>query len=228
MRTVAALEIGQSPRPDLVAELTAVLPEDVRLLEVGALDGIDPSGVPPIPPDAANPLITRLADGRHVLVDEPWVAPRLQDAVCRAEAAGAEALVLLCAGGFDDLTSDSPLIRPAAAVARALHEDGVATMLVVVPSAGQIPASEAKWRAFGFEPVMCFAPLPDCVADVVSAAQGVPAVVLDFIGHPADLVHLLERALESRGAARLYDLGRSAALATADLLGRARVVEARG
>ncbi|MBA2380854.1 MAG: AroM family protein [Chloroflexi bacterium] len=217
MPTVAALEIGQSCRPDLVAELRAVLPDDVRILEVGALDGIDPATVPPIGSDAANPLSTRLADGRQVVVDEAWIAPHLQAAVRRAEAAGADALLLLCAGGFHDLASDRPLIRPAVAVARVLHERGVATMLVVVPLPGQVPASEAKWRALGFDPVVLATPLPAGLDQVVEAAEQHEAVVLDFVGHPADLIDRLEQALGSRGNAQVFDLGRYGALAMADL-----------
>jgi protein AroM len=218
MPLVAALEIGQSPRPDLLAELTAVLPDGVELLEIGALDGIDPAAVPPIGPDSANPLSTRLADGRHILVDEPWIAPHLQAAAHRAEAAGADAILLLCAGGFDDLRSDRPLIRPAEAVGRALRDRGVRAILVVVPSTGQIAASEAKWRVLGFEPVMLSAPLPDAIDAVLVAAAGLPAVVLDYVGHPAEVVDRLEDALQSRTTALLCDLGRYGAMAMADLL----------
>jgi protein AroM len=220
MPTVAALEIGHSPRPDLVAELTAVLPDGVELLEVGALDGIDPAMVPPIPPDAANPLSTRLASGRRVLVDESWIAPHLQDAVGRAEAAGADALLLLCAGGFDDLTSHRPLVRPAVAAATALRDRGIRSILVVVPSPGQVHASAARWRGLDFEPHVLATTLPDGVADVVAAAADVPAVVLDFVGHAGPLVDRVEDALRSRTGADLFDLGRYGALAMADLLAR--------
>jgi protein AroM len=226
MPTVAALEIGQSPRPDLVAELSAVLPESVRLLEVGALDGIDPATIPAVGPHAANPLSTRLADGRPVLVDEPWIAPHVQAAISRAEAAGAEALLLLCAGGFSDLASHRPLIRPSVAVARALEERAIRTILVVVPSPAQIPASAAKWRALGFDPHLLATTLTGGLDDVVDAADAAEAVVLDFVGHPADLVDRLERALESRTDARVFDLGRYGALAIVDVLARARAAGA--
>jgi hypothetical protein len=51
-------------------------------------------------------------------------------------------------------------------------------------------------------------------------------VVLDFVGHPADLVDRLERALESRTDARVFDLGRYGALAIVDVLARARAAGA--
>lgn len=227
MPTVAALEIGQSPRPDLVAELRAAVPDDVLILEVGALDGIDAATVAPIGPDAASPLSTRLADGRHVVVDEPWIAPHLQSAVRRAEAAGAEALILLCAGGFQDLTTDRPLIRPVDAVARLLRDRDLRTILVVVPARSQIPASEAKWRGLGFDPRMLATALTDGLAEIVEAAEEVEAVVLDFVGHPANDIDRVERAVVSASGALVFDLGRSGATAMADLLAGRQAAEVR-
>lgn len=218
MPTVAAIEIGQSPRPDLIEELTAVLPEDAELFEVGALDGIDPATVPPIRFDAENPLSTRLADGQQIIVDEPWIAPHVQRAIDEAQSRGADAILLLCAGGFDAVQATKPLVRPAQAVAQVLRNHGIRTILVVVPSPRQIPASEAKWRALGFDPLMLGAPLPKGLDDVVEAAEEVKAVVLDYVGHPAKLIDRLEDALESETDALLYDLGRYAAFAMADLL----------
>ena len=218
MPTVAALEIGQAPRPDLVAEAKAVLPDGVTLLEFGALDGIDPRSIPAADRHAANPLSTRLTDGRRIVVDEPWLAPHLQAAVRRAELAGADALLLLCAGGFAELTSERPLIRPTEAVARVLHDRDVTTILLVVPVEGQVAPSTSKWRVFGFEPVPLVASLPDGIADVVAAADRLPAVVLDYVGHARDIVDRLDEALRARTHATLHDLGRAGARAVAELL----------
>jgi protein AroM len=218
MPRVAVIEIGQSPRPDLVEELAAVLPDDTELLESGALDGVDPATIPPIWFDAENPLSTRLADGQLILVDEPWIAPHVQAAIDRAEAAEPDVLVLLCAGAFPGLTTQRPLIRPADVLAAVLRARGTSTVLVVVPSPRQIPASEAKWRALGLDPLMLGTPLPKGLDDVVEAASEVKAVVLDYVGHPAKLIDRLEDALESETDALLYDLGRYAAFATAEAL----------
>jgi len=215
---VAAIEIGQSPRPDLVEEVVAVLPDGAELFEVGALDGIDPATIPPIRFDAENPLATRLADGQQIIVDEPWVAPHVQRAIDDAQAQGADAMLLLCAGGFEGIRATKPLVRPAGAVAQVLRAHGVRTILVVVPSPRQIPASESKWRAAGFDPLMLGTPLPKGLDDVVEAAAEVKAVVLDYVGHSGKLIDRLEDALESETDALLYDLGRYGAFAMADLL----------
>jgi len=213
---VAAITIGQTPRPDLLAELAAVLPDGVEVHEYGALDGIAANELPRIGFTAESPLATRLADGSQVVVEEAWLSPRVQAAVERAEADGAGVLVLLCAGAFEAVTSNAPLIRPATVVSSTLGARGFRTALVVVPSPRQLVASEAKWRSLGIDPLMLGVPLPRGLDDVVEAAADVPAVVLDYVGHPARLIDRLEDALESETDALLFDLGRYAAFATAE------------
>ena len=218
MPLVAAISIGQTPRPDLVGELEAILPEGTELREFGALDGVDVATIPPIRFDAENPLATRVAGGQQAIVDEAWITPHLQAAIRRADEAGPEVSLLLCAAGFETVTSSATLVRPAEAVAATLKGRGIGTALVVVPSPRQIPASEAKWRALGIDPLMLGTPLPKGLDDVVEAAEGVPAVILDYVGHPAKLIDRLEDALESETDALLYDLGRYGAFAVAEHL----------
>ena len=221
MPLVAAISIGQTPRPDLIEELLAVLPDGVEVREYGALDGIEPASIPQIRFDAENPLSTRLVDGRQTIVDEPWIAPHLQVAVDRAETDGAEASLLLCAAGFDQLRATRPVVRPSWVVAETLIARGVQGALVVVPSGRQIRASEAKWRALGLDPLMLGTPLPKGIDDVVEAAGDVPAVILDYVGHPGKLVDRLEDELEAETDALLYDLGRYGAYAVVELLAAA-------
>jgi protein AroM len=221
MPLVAAISIGQTPRPDLVEELGAVLPDGVELRESGALDGVDSAAIPPIRFDAENPLATRLAGGRQVIVDEAWIAPHLQRAVDRVAADGADLGLLLCAASFAAVSAPFPLVRPSEAVAATLAARGIRTALVVVPSPRQIPASESKWRALGIDPLMLGTPLPKGLDDVVEAAEAVPAVILDFVGHPGKLIDRLEDALESDTDALLYDLGRYGAFAVAERLATA-------
>jgi protein AroM len=220
MPLVAAISIGQTPRPDLVEELTAILPDDGELREYGALDGVDLATIPPIRFDAENPLGTRVSGGRQAIVDEPWLAPHVQRVVDQAAADGVDVGLLLCAAGFHGVGAGFPLVRPAEAVAATLAARGTRTALIVCPSPRQIPASEAKWRALGIDPLMLGTPLPKGLDDVVEAAEGVAAVILDYVGHPAKLVDRLEDALESETDALLYDLGRYGAYAVVEQLER--------
>lgn len=219
IRTVAAILIGQAPREDLVEELAALLPEDVELRQVGALDPVEPEQIPPLAPDAAYPLTTQLEDTTPVIVDERWITPYLQSAVDRAHTEGAGLGVILCAAPFASVRSTMPLVRPFEVAREHVARLGARRLLVVVPADDQVEAARAKWSATGASAEVLVARLAEGVEPVVEAAaeSEVDAVVLDFVGHPPDVVLELEDALEAETDAHLVDLGRVAAQRVADL-----------
>lgn len=218
IRVVAAIFIGQSPREDLVEELAALLPEDVELRQVGALDPIEPEDIPPMAAGAAYPLATRLEDSSEITVDEAWVTPYVQGAVDRAHREGAELAVLFCAAPFDRIRPTLPLIRPFEVAREHVARLGARRLLVVVPADDQVEPAGAKWRGTGADVEMLVARLEEGVESIVEAAaeREVDAVVLDFVGHPPEEVIELEDALEAETDAHLVDLGRLAAQAAAD------------
>jgi protein AroM len=202
---IGAVTIGQSPRPDLLEPLRARLAGDVEVVEAGALDGIAAGDLPTDP--GACPLTTRLRDGRPVTLGEAFLAPHVQAAIDAAEDRGADVTLLLCAGGFANLTARGLLVRPFEAAAEALRDLGARRIGVVVPIAGQARPAEQKWRDAGFEPVVLIGP--------PSSADGwtaIDAVVLDFVGHAAAIVE----ALRERVAVPVVDLGEAGAAAAAD------------
>lgn len=198
MRLVAAVTIGAAPRPDLTDAIEAALPGEAILEVFGALDDLPANERPPAPAADGYPLTTIGRDGRRITADEAWLAPRVAAAIGRAEAAGASAILLLCAGGFDDLTSRVPLVRPTGLAEDRLAELGARRIGVLVPFARQIAPAAAKWTARGFE-VEARSGEPATAADF----ERVDAIVLDYVGHPADQV------ARARSAARVpvIDLG---------------------
>ncbi len=204
-RLIAAVTIGQAPRPDLLEPLLARLPADVEVVEVGALD---PLGSDDLPKGGvgASPLTTRLRNGRPVTLDEAFLAPLVQVAVGEAERRGATTTFLLCAGGFPDVRARGVLVRPFDAAAAELRALGAVRIVVVVPIEAQVSPSERKWRAAGFDPVVIVGspPAPD-------AMTGISAVVLDYVGHPVADVAALRAAL----TVPLIDLGEAGASAAA-------------
>jgi protein AroM len=201
---LAAITIGQAPRPDLLAPIRERLPGHVALLEFGALDDLAATDLPVA---GASPLTTRLRDGRPVVVDEAFLAPRVQAAIDRAEAAGASVTLLLCAGGFADLRAKGVLVRPFQAAVEALRGLGARRVGVVVPITGQAVPADRKWRAAGFEPLVRVG--PPASAD---GWTGIDAVVLDFVGHPPEEA----ATLRGRLAVPVVDLGEAGAAAAAD------------
>jgi protein AroM len=223
---VAAVTIGQSPRPDLIEALLARLPDDVEVLEIGALDLLSAESLPRPArsretASPAYPLTTRLRDGTAVIVDEADLAPLVQAAIAKAEASGARVILLLCAGGFEGAKSDRPLVRPFDAAMARLRAMHARRIQVVVPFAGQAEAAARKWRSAGFDPVTIVgdpAGLASSQAGTHSSAPSSPAfdaLVLDYVGHPSATV----QRLRARTTVPLVDLGECGADAVAHQIG---------
>lgn len=212
---VAAVTIGQAPRPDLLEPLLARLGAEAEVFEVGALDGLAADRLPGRAGHAAYPLTTRLRDGSRVTLDEADLAPLVQEAIDRAENAGAAVTLLLCAGGFADVTARGPLIRPFEAAIAHLARLGAQRVALAVPFEGQSGPAARKWAAAGFE-------VRTVVGDPASIdpPDGVDAIVLDYVGHPSGAVDAL-RARANVPVVDLGEVGAEAALAAlAELAGR--------
>jgi protein AroM len=211
-RRCAVIVIGQTPRPDLVEPVRARLPPGSSLLELGALDGMDPEDISRLEARGAGdaPLATRLADGRRVVLDESILAPLVEGATGRAREAGATVGLLLCAGGFERITPAIPLLRPPAAAAALLRTLGLARLAVVVPMASQAEPSRRRWQDAGFDASPVVASGEE--VPVVPADSGdIDAVVLDYVGHPAGYVAAVRAAIDRP----VLDLGEVGALALA-------------
>jgi protein AroM len=106
--TLAAVTIGQSPRDDVVPEMQSLVP-GVTWIEAGALDGLRDEQIARLAPAAADfPLVTRLADGRAVVVGEPSIHPLVEAAVHRVEEAADLVILLLNSHFFHDLAPGAP------------------------------------------------------------------------------------------------------------------------
>jgi protein AroM len=204
IRRAGAVTIGQSPRPDLLEPLGSRLPLDVEIREAGALDALSSSDLLERP--GAYPLTTRLRDGTRVTVDEAFLTPLVQIAVDAVEARGVAVTLLLCAGGFAEVRSRGPLVRPFEAAVAELQALGAWRIGVIVPIAGQALPADGKWRSAGFEPTLL-------VGDPASidGPAGIDVLVLDFVGHPSAVVE----ALRARLAIPVVDLGAAGAAAAA-------------
>lgn len=203
------MTIGQTPRPDLVASLAPLLPEDVEVVEVGALDRLSANELPP-PHSGGYPLTTRLRDGTPVTIDEADLAPLVQAAIDRGEAAGATVTLLLCAGGFEAVTGSGDLVRPFETAVEVLRAADAERIAVVVPIEAQVAPSMGKWLAAGFEPWPVVG-APASLEVEVFASGSFDAIVLDYVGHaPADVA-----ALRARAPTPVIDLGEAGAAAAA-------------
>jgi protein AroM len=141
MSTLRVLTIGQSPRPDLEAEIAAAVP-GLRIHLQGALDGLAPEEVRALSPrDGADTLFSVLPSGEGITVSKAAVTARL-----RARLADITGPVLLaCTGAFASLPERVDLVQPSAvlnALAEGLLPQG--RLGIAVPLAEQIPTLAGK------------------------------------------------------------------------------------
>ena len=214
---VGAVTIGQTPRPDLLQPLLVRAGDGIVVLEFGALDCVARGQLPRRDSAPAYPLTTRLRDGSQVTLEEADLAPHVQQAVDRAERAGADVTLLLCAGGFAAVTATRTLVRPFDAAVALLRAMRARRLVVIVPYAAQDEAARRKFEASGFDVTVV---VGDPATIVLSTAEAaVDAVVLDYVGHPSSAVEGLRR----RAPLPVVDLGEAGAEAAIAALTSARI-----
>jgi len=172
VKRVGAITIGQTPRDDIAAELGAVLGDDVRIVQAGALDGLSRSDIDALAPapDDDDALITHLRDGTNVLVAKRRIVPRLQACLDRL-AEEVDAFAILCAGVFPPFTSARPVLLPErcmAAIVDAVFDRG--RLGVIVPIKEQYASSAARWSRVDPRVVVSVASPYDEPARLVAAA----------------------------------------------------------
>lgn len=186
--TLGLITIGQTPRPDLEAEFRLHVPDaEIRML--GALDDFTTEEVAELPAgNGEYPLHTRLADGTTADVPMDTLVPLVAQRARQLAAAGADIVVVLCAGGFPDFGCPVPLLLPGRvvpAVAAAMSRSR--RIGVVVPIRSQEEAARAKWEADGFSVCVTSAsPFRSEEMDRAVEAVTEPTlelIVLDCMGH---------------------------------------------
>lgn len=215
MTTLGLLTIGQAPRDDITPDIVDQLPEDVDVVEAGALDAFD--SVEAVR-EAARPregepvFVTRLRDGSSVTVDRAAVVDLMQERI-RELGAEVSTIGVLCTGSFPAFDADVPVLEPSDllhAWASAIVDDG--TVGVLVPKPEQVAQTREKWAEFD---IVTAAASPYTDEDEVGPAAerlgtDVDLVVMDCMGYtPA----MKEQVREATGAGVL--LGRSVLWKTA-------------
>lgn len=152
---VGMVTIGQAPRTDVVPEMAELL-GPAEIIERGALDGLSGSEVEALAPAAADEvLVTRLTDGSSVFVGKRRVTPLVQKKIEEVEGEGVSLTVLLCTGTFHGLRASRPLVEPDKILLGTLRGIRFPGRLgVLTPSARHVAQTEARWRSYGFDPVV--------------------------------------------------------------------------
>ncbi len=191
---VGMITIGQSPRPDVVPEVTGLVRQPMEVMQAGALDGLDLVEIRRLAPEAGDEtLVTRMADGTEVHVAKRHIVPRVQACIHRL-APQVEALVLLCTGHFPGFRSPVPFLEPQGLVDRIVQSvvgEGGAVG-VMVPGATQVEEARQKMADYGLVPTVVAASPYTKSEGIRQAAEQfrnsrVSAVVMHCIGYDAKM-----------------------------------------
>lgn len=199
-RTVGLITIGQSPRVDMVPEMSRWL-GPARVLERGALDGMNEPEILALRPGPGDyPLVTRLNDGSSVTIAKRMLLPRMQSAITELEDRGADVVVLVCTGEFPVFRHRVPLLT-----AERLFLDGTRAISqgtrvgVLCPLPDQEGLTREKWSFLGEDlRVASGSPYEEEPEGLRVAARelgryGVDYVVLDCMGYTQEMKELVTR-----------------------------------
>lgn len=188
-RKVGLITIGQSPRVDMVPEMLPLM-GDVEPLERGALDGLTAAEIASLQPGPGDyTLVTRLRDGSSAVIAERHILPRMQAAIDELEAAGVDAVVLVCTGEFPLFRHTVPLLPAERLILGGVRAIAANSRLgVICPLPAQLEMTHTKWGGLTADlHVAAGSPYGD-LSDLRGAARrmreaAVEYVVLDCMGY---------------------------------------------
>lgn len=147
LTAVRFVTIGQTPRTDMVPDLTSRLPVGTRVEEAGALDGLDaPSIAAMAPAPGEARLVTRLADGSQAVIGKAKMHVRLQELLDGLGPDPSTVTVLVCTGEFPGLRGPGVFLDAQHLVDHGAAGicAGMARIGLLLPAAEQ--ASTFHWR----------------------------------------------------------------------------------
>jgi len=149
-RALGLVTIGQSPREDIMPQMTPFLPGDVELRHMGALDGLAHEQILELAPGPGDYVLhTRLRDGSSVTIGREGIVSLVQACIDKLEEEGANPILLLCTGEFPELHSRRLLIEPDRLLINVIRGLGVRRLGVMVPLPSQVGELTEKWDEIG-------------------------------------------------------------------------------
>ncbi len=202
-KKIALITIGQSPRPEVVADFIKIWGDSFDIIESGALDNLTVQQIAELEPQPGEAeLLTKLTDGQVVSVSHQRLLPYVQQAIARAAAQEADIAIMLCTGNFDGLETVIPLLQPNRILAGSVA-GMIATgvdIVVIVPTAGQVEEARSRWQERGFNVTHVSVISPFAKQDNVlesllndTIIQNSAAIVVDCFGFDVDFKNVLDR-----------------------------------
>ncbi|KOS64455.1 AroM family protein [Lysinibacillus agricola] len=147
MNKVGILTIGQSPRSDITPTFKEIFNKDIKIVERGALDSLNEAELlKVIPKKEKNIYVSRLRDGRSILIGRRKLLPLLQYELSKLEQE-VDMVVILCTADFPTLTCEKPIFYPNRIVTQVIGTMANQPKIgLIVPLEEQRRAMLEKWR----------------------------------------------------------------------------------
>jgi protein AroM len=196
---IAFVTIGQSPRSDVVPDILAETRTPFEVSERGALDGLDDAAIADLAPRVGEErLVSRLRDGREVLLGKPAMDRRLHVILAELDDAGFDLLVLLCTGQFSRFRLRTPFIEPQHTVDHFVQglAYGAERIGIMLPNAAQIAEfhgiPELATKAAGASPYL--ADHEAALREAAGALADTDMIVMHCIGYTSAMGRIVKRA----------------------------------
>lgn len=194
-RKLGAITIGQSPRDDVIPEMTEFLGKNVEVIQAGALDGLTLDEIKEFSPEKGDyVLVSKLRDGSSVRFAERHILPRLQKCIDRLEEENVDSILFICTGVFPDIfKSRVPILYPQKiihSIVPNLLDKG--KLAVITPDKSQIEQSKKKWKETGLD-VKVVAASPYSKEDEFLNAidilkkEDIDIIVMDCMGYTQEM-----------------------------------------
>lgn len=152
--TIATLTIGQTPRTDVVPAMRRALPDNLIIVEYGALDGLGKDEIARYcAREGEVGIVTRLRDDSSVLLSHELILPRMQELADRAvQEENAEVIVILCGADWSQLVSERLIVNPGQLFPATVGALAMGRKLgIIKPDAGQVERERERYAARGFD-----------------------------------------------------------------------------
>lgn len=214
MAKLGVLVVGQSPRPEVEAEIARHL-RGVELDLRGCLDGLSAAEIAALAPECDEPeLFTRLPSGMSVTLSKRAVIRHGEGQLDALERSGADAVIMLCTGGFPEWAERRVLFPDVifGHFVRGLQPRGHLGILTPLPS--QVADAEARWGDDGRR-ITAMALSPNATEDETAAtgrqlaAVAPDLLVLDCVSYTRAMKASLCQATGRPGALAISCIARA-------------------
>lgn len=147
MNKVGFLTIGQSPRSDIIPTFTEIFDKNIKIVERGALDSLNEAELLTVlARNEKNTSISRLRDGRSIIIDRRKLLPLLQMELSKLEQE-VDMVVVLSTDDFSKLTCEKTIFYPNRIVTQMISAMADQPKLgLIIPLEEQRETMLEKWK----------------------------------------------------------------------------------